>query len=61
MARAAGYLVRDERLNVHWFETIEDPKAIIEAWRQDYKEAQPHMALNHLSPQEYAGNSRACN
>jgi hypothetical protein len=41
---------RDECLNVHWFDSIDDAKAIIEAWRRDYNENRPHMALNNVSP-----------
>ena len=29
-------LFRDECLNVHWFETIDEAKAKIEAWRVEY-------------------------
>jgi len=29
--------LRDECLNVHWFETIDEAKAKIEAWRKEYK------------------------
>ena len=46
--------LRDECLNVHWFESIDDAKAIIEAWRRDYNESWPHMALNDVAPQVYA-------
>ena len=46
--------LRDECLNVHWFETMEDAKAIVEAWRRDYNETRPHMALNDIAPEEYA-------
>ena len=53
--------LRDECLNVHWFETIEDAKAIIEAWRRDYNETRPHMALNDVAPEEYARHSGAQN
>ena len=28
--------LRDECLNVHWFETMEDAQTSIEAWRRDY-------------------------
>jgi len=49
--------LRDECLNVHWFETIEDAKVIIEAWRRDYNETRPHMALKDVAPEEYAHNS----
>ena len=41
---------RDECLNVHWFESLEDAQAKIEAWRQDYNEHHPHRALKGLSP-----------
>lgn len=46
--------LRDECLNVHWFETMEDAKRSIEAWRQDYNESRPHMALEGRSPAEFA-------
>ena len=45
---------RDECLNVHWFDSIEDAKEKIEAWRQDYNANHPHRALKGLSPNEYA-------
>jgi putative transposase len=53
--------LRDECLNVHWFETIEEAKVIIEAWRRDYNETRPHMALNDEAPEEYARSSGAQN
>jgi putative transposase len=46
--------LRDECLNLHWFETIADAKRIIEAWRREYNESRPHMALGNRTPQEYA-------
>lgn len=49
--------LRDECLNVHWFETMEEAKVIIEAWRCDYNETRPHMALNDVAPEEYARQS----
>ena len=45
---------RDECLNVHWFESLEDASTKIEAWRQDYNANHPHRALKGLSPNEYA-------
>jgi putative transposase len=45
--------LRDECLNVHWFESIEEAHAKIEAWRQDYNESRPHQALKHLTPAEF--------
>ena len=46
--------LRDECLNLHWFETLADAKATIEGWRRDYNETRPHMALKDASPEEYA-------
>jgi len=46
--------LRDECLNLHWFETLADAKATIEHWRRDYNETRPHMALNDAAPEEYA-------
>ena len=46
--------LRDECLNVHWFETLEEAKAKIEAWRRDYNESRPHQALREQTPNEFA-------
>jgi putative transposase len=50
--------LRDECLNVHWFETIDEAKEKIEAWRVDYNECRPHQALNDLTPAEFAAQNR---
>jgi len=50
---------RDECLNVHWFQTLEEAATKIEAWRQDYNENHPHRALTGLSPNEYARKAMA--
>lgn len=47
--------LRDECLNVHWFDSLAEAKLILEAWRRDYNESRPHSALNDLTPAEYAG------
>lgn len=46
--------LRDECLNLHWFETVEEAAKLIELWRQDYNESRPHMALGNLPPAEFA-------
>jgi putative transposase len=46
--------LRDECLNLHWFDAIAQASALIEAWRVDYNESRPHMALGNLPPAEYA-------
>jgi putative transposase len=50
--------LRDECLNVHWFETIDEAKSKIEAWRVEYNESRPHQALNELTPAEYSAKIR---
>ena len=46
--------LRDECLNVHWFESMEEAKARIEAWRIDYNESRPHQALQEETPAQFA-------
>jgi putative transposase len=46
--------LRDECLNVHWFESMEEAKERIEAWRIDYNVSRPHQALQEKTPAEFA-------
>ena len=46
--------LRDECLNVNQFVTIEDARAKIEAWRDDYNHHRPHSSLRNLTPREFA-------
>jgi putative transposase len=39
--------------HIHWFETLAEAQHLIEAWRIDYKESRPHMALGNKTPAEY--------
>ena len=50
--------LRDECLNVHWFESLGQARQIIDAWRHDYNESRPHMALADVAPREYARQAR---
>ncbi|MGE3977736.1 MAG: IS3 family transposase [Nitrospira sp.] len=50
--------LRDECLNVHWFETLDEARRVIEAWRIDFKESRPHMAHKGVSPGEFARRYR---
>ena len=45
--------LRDECLNVHWFEDLTDAKEKMQAWQRDYNESRPHRSLNNLSPLQY--------
>lgn len=37
--------LRDECLNVHWFDTHDEARVKIEAWQIEYNESRPHQAL----------------
>jgi putative transposase len=50
--------LRDECLNAHWFESLEEAAATTEAWRQDYNETRPHQSLKDLTPRNSSGNLR---
>lgn len=45
---------RDECLNEHWFVSLADAKAAIEAWRIDYNGVRPHSSLNGASRNQFA-------
>ena len=51
--------LRDECLNAHWFLSLADARAKIEAWRRDYNESRPHMSLGWMTPAEYAAAAAA--
>nr|WP_256365055.1 IS3 family transposase [Caldimonas brevitalea] len=50
--------LRQECLNEHWFLSLDDARAKIEAWRRDYNESRPHSALEWATPTEFARRSR---
>ena len=45
--------LRDECLNLHWFDDLTDAQKKLQAWRQEYNESRPHRSLNELSPLEF--------
>lgn len=49
--------LRQECLNAHWFLSLADARAKIEAWRKDYNENRPHSALGWVAPAEFARHS----
>ncbi len=48
---------REECLNTHWFLSIDDARAKIEAWRIDYNESRLHSALGQMTPFEFAART----
>ena len=41
-------------LNEHWFVSLADAKAAIEAWRVDYNTVRPHSSLDGATPEQFA-------
>ena len=52
---------RDECLNEHWFETLQQARTEIALWRQDYNEVRPHSSLGRIPPAEFAQQQRGVN
>jgi putative transposase len=46
--------LRNECLNVHWFASLVEAQAVVEAWRRDYNESRPHTALGNRTPVAFA-------
>jgi putative transposase len=46
--------MREECLNVSWFENLFEARRKIAAWRKDYNEERPHSSLGYRTPQEFA-------
>jgi putative transposase len=46
--------LRQECLNAHWFESMEEARSKIRAWQHQYNEEHPHSALGYLTPNAFA-------
>lgn len=45
---------RDECLNAHWFESLSEAKATLEAWRREYNTERPHSSIGLKTPAAFA-------
>jgi len=45
--------LRDECLNMHWFESLDEAKRVIDRWRVEYNEVRPHSSLGNRAPAVY--------
>ena len=45
--------LRDECLNVHWFDDLTNAREKLQAGRREYNESRPHRFLDDLSPLEF--------
>ncbi len=39
-------------MNEHWFSSVIEAEAIVEAWRRDYNTVRPHSSLGYRTPEE---------
>lgn len=46
--------LRDECLNVNWFENLWDARQKIAAWRVEYNQERPHSSLGYQTPAAFA-------
>jgi putative transposase len=51
--------LREECLNVSWFQNLFDARRKIAAWRKEYNEERPHSSLGYLTPKEFAAQARS--
>ena len=50
--------VRDELLNMNWFEDLDDARHRAQAWRRDYNDVRPHSSLGDEPPSAFASQLR---
>jgi putative transposase len=46
--------LREECLNVSWFQNLFDARRKIAVWRKEYNEERPHSSLGYRTPKEFA-------
>ena len=46
--------LREECLNLSWFQNLFDARAKIAAWRKEYNEERPHSSLGYKTPKEFS-------
>jgi putative transposase len=51
--------MKDEFLNEHWFNSLQEAQAMLEEWRQDYNHVRPHSSLNYQTPMEFVAKNAA--
>ena len=51
--------LREECLNLSWFQNLFDARRKIAAWRTEYNEERPHGSLGYRTPKEFAERARA--
>jgi putative transposase len=50
--------LRDECLSTHWFQSMEEARATLETWREEYNTERPHTSLGMRTPAGFAAGWR---
>jgi putative transposase len=50
--------LREECLNLSWFQNLFDARRKIAAWQKEYNQERPHSSLAYRTPKEFAAMSR---
>lgn len=53
--------LRDELLNETLFSSLDQARAALAAWKEDYNHARPHSALGNITPKEFVDTFRLAN
>jgi hypothetical protein len=51
--------LREECLNLSWFQNLFDARSKIAAWHKEYNEERPHSSLGYRTPKEFAATQPA--
>jgi putative transposase len=54
MIESSNGRLRDECLNAGEFVSLDDVRAMLSEWRDDYNHRRPHGSLGHRTPSEFA-------
>lgn len=54
LTSAFGVRLREECLNLSWFQNLFDARRKISAWRTEYNEQRPHSSLGYKTPSQFA-------
>jgi putative transposase len=49
--------MREECLNLSWFQNLFDARRKIAAWRKEYNQERPHSSLEYKTPKEFAAQA----
>lgn len=45
--------LRDECLNQHWFNSLDQAREVLAAWREDFNKTRPHSSLGDVAPEAF--------